>query len=242
MATSAALDCVRNGGSLRDTGDERGEGLAYTDAIEPIELGCASSSSAEQRAFRKIRSLILVGALNPGEKVTETHMARLSGISRTPIRNAFRQLENELYLTRNETGHHFVADFVPGAVTEISALRAHLEEYAIKRAAKYRRAELVEILENSVGSIGDSPTLQSFINHDAGFHRLIVSAADAPHLSRLHRPLANEMITKRAVCRYSPKQIESSVNEHWDIIHCLSEGDIEMARKLLRDHIVKGTA
>ncbi len=59
-------------------------------------------SRASDRAYSHIRSMILSGELQPGLQIREEALAELCGVSRTPVRDALRRLEAELFIRRNE--------------------------------------------------------------------------------------------------------------------------------------------
>ena len=80
-----------------------------------------------EKILETIRDAIIAGALKPGEKVAEPELAERFGISRTPIREAFRQLESEGYLTVIPRKGAVVASFSPRDVEEFYAIKSILE-------------------------------------------------------------------------------------------------------------------
>ena len=92
-------------------------------------------SRASDRAYSHIRSMILSGELQPGLQIREEALAELCGVSRTPVRDALRRLEAELFIRRNESQRSFVADWSLDDLEEAFQLRAMLEAYAARRAA-----------------------------------------------------------------------------------------------------------
>src|SRR3954447_22937229 len=87
-----------------------------------------------ERILETIRDAILTGTLRPGEKVAEPELAERFGISRTPIREAFRQLESEGYLTVIPRKGAVVVSFSEKDIEEFYAIKSILEGYAAKRA------------------------------------------------------------------------------------------------------------
>lgn len=88
-----------------------------------------------ERILETIRDAILKGSLKPGEKVAEPELAERFGISRTPIREAFRQLESEGYLTVIPRKGAVVAALSEKDVDEFYAIKSILEGYAAELAA-----------------------------------------------------------------------------------------------------------
>ncbi len=89
-----------------------------------------------EKILETIREAIISGALKPGEKVAEPELAERFGISRTPIREAFRQLESEGYLTVSPRKGAVVVSFSQKDVEEFYAIKSILEGYAARRACE----------------------------------------------------------------------------------------------------------
>jgi len=87
-----------------------------------------------EKILETIRDAISSGALKPGERVAEPDLAERFGISRTPIREAFRQLESEGYLTVIPRKGAVVISFSTKEVDEFYAIKSILEGYAANRA------------------------------------------------------------------------------------------------------------
>src|SRR4051812_14059546 len=87
-----------------------------------------------ERILETIRDAIMSGSLKQGEKVAEPELAERFGISRTPIREAFRQLESEGYLTVIPRKGAVVAAFSERDVEEFYAIKSILEGYAARMA------------------------------------------------------------------------------------------------------------
>src|SRR5690349_6633325 len=100
-----------------------------------------------EKILETIRDAIMSGALKPGEKVAEPELAERFGISRTPIREAFRQLESEGYLTVIPRKGAVVVSFSPKEVEEFYAIKSILEGYAARRACINLTAREVDKLK-----------------------------------------------------------------------------------------------
>ena len=92
-------------------------------------------SKASERAYAEIRGLILSGDAPPGSSLTEEALADICGVSRTPVREALRRLEAELYVVRSDSQRLYVADWNSEDLAEMFTLRAMLEAHAAARAA-----------------------------------------------------------------------------------------------------------
>src|SRR5512142_244050 len=103
-----------------------------------------------ERILETIRDAIISGALKPGEKVAEPELAERYGISRTPIREAFRQLESEGYLTVIPRRGAVVSEFSQKDVEDFYAIKSILEGYAARQACiKLTDRELDKLQANN---------------------------------------------------------------------------------------------
>ena len=101
---------------------------------------------ASDHAYATIRAMILSGEVCSGEKLSEEALAERCGVSRTPVREALRRLEDELLIRRSDTLRSFVADWSIADVEDSFILRGLLESYAARRAAqRIRPAQLGEL-------------------------------------------------------------------------------------------------
>src|SRR5512136_2381908 len=100
-----------------------------------------------EKILETIRDAIMSGGLKPGEKVAEPELAERFGISRTPIREAFRQLESEGYLHVVPRKGAVVATFSQRDVEEFYAIKSILEGYAARRACEKLTPREIEKLQ-----------------------------------------------------------------------------------------------
>src|SRR3954462_14359633 len=118
-----------------------------------------------RRIVDQLKRVIIAGGLRPGDRVLETDLAEQLGVSRGPVREAFRQLEQEGLLVSYPHRGTFVATVPEDEIEEVYALRAHLEAYAARRVVAEHRDEalalLAALLEQmiSAASAKDLPSL-----------------------------------------------------------------------------------
>ena len=150
------------------------------------------SSSLSQLAYRNIRQRLLDASLSAGDKVSEASIAREIGVSRTPVREAIRQLQNEGVLYQIPSSGTFIAEPDRSQVIEAYEVRQALECFAAGKATRRmtpkQRIELSFLCEkmhvsiiafrDSGEAILDGELLQSFLTADLAFHLLLLRAAD----------------------------------------------------------------
>lgn len=199
-------------------------------------------SRASDRAYSEIRSLILSGDASPGSPLKEEQLAELCGVSRTPVRDALRRLEAELYVVRTESQRTFVADWSREDVEEMFALRAMLEGHAARRATERMTDERLAVLSQCNAQLEQSvfrpePDVVGFLDANRDFHAAIVDAASSPRLKATLATLVEQPIVRRTAMHYGREQLERSVHEHRELLRAFSAGDPEWAHAVMIGHI-----
>ncbi len=199
---------------------------------KPIER----HQTLREKILETIREAILKGTLKAGEKVAEPELADRFGISRTPIREAFRQLESEGYLTVIPRKGAVVTSLSERDVEEFYAIKSILEGYAARIAA----AQLSEKDLERLGAINDrleqlarEGDVKTFFRVHNEFHELFIRAAGNEKLLELIGQLMMKFNRLRMASLSLPGRMEISVQEHRKIIQAFKEHDSEKADKLV---------
>lgn len=199
-------------------------------------------SRASDRAYAEIRSLILSGDVPPGTQLKEERLAELCGVSRTPVRDALRRLEGELYVVRSDSQRAFVADWSSEEVDEMFTLRGMLESHAASRAARRLTPEMIDRLRRLNQMIGsaiqlDLPDVQAFLEYNREFHAIILEAAASPRLSATLATLVEQPVVRRTALLYGRDELARSAAEHDQLIAAFEARDSDWARSVMLGHI-----
>ena len=199
-------------------------------------------SRAADHAYAEIRSLILSGDAAPGVQLKEEQLAEFCGVSRTPVRDALRRLEAELYVVRSGSQRAFVADWSRADVDEMFTLRGMLEAHAAARAASRFDEPALSRLRNCNAAIdhavrGETPDVMTFLEGNREFHRIIVETAQSERLAGILTMLVEQPIVRRTAMRYGREQLMQSVNDHDELIQAFDARDTEWARSVMSSHI-----
>ena len=199
-------------------------------------------SKASDRAYAEIRGLILSGDAPPGSPLTEEALADICGVSRTPVRDALRRLETELYVVRSDSQRLFVADWNSEDIAEMFTLRAMLEAHAAARAAVRIEAGPLEALRISNARIAnavatDTPDVATFLSENRRFHEIVIAAAGSPRLATMLAALVEKPVVRRTAARYGRAELARSTHEHGELIQAFAARDAEWARSIMTSHI-----
>ncbi len=189
--------------------------------------------------FHTLRTGILRGDLEPGERLMEIRLADRLGVSRTPIREAIRMLQLEgLVVNVPRKGAH-VAKITAKDLKDVLEVRAGLENLAVRLASTRITPEQVRNLRT---------TAESFRNHIGGnlielaeideeFHTQIYRATRNQHLVQMLRNIKDQMYRYRVEYLKDRKSRESLASEHMSLCDALEAGDTVSAVQIMNKHI-----
>jgi phosphonate utilization transcriptional regulator len=205
-------------------------------------IALLQTSSLTSVVAAELERMILDGELEPGAKLTEVALAARLGISRGPLREAFRQLE-EAGLVRTEKNRGvFVRDVPLAEAIEIFDLRAAMEELVGRRLAeKILPAELkelrsvVEQMEQAV----KAKDVGGYYRLNLQFHDRLVELAGNAKLTAIYRKLIKELSLFRRMNLADAKLLPVSAGEHRHIVKAIASGDAEAAGRALFDHVIE---
>ena len=196
--------------------------------------------SAAQRAYGHVKERLLDGRFPGGTLLSENALARELGISRTPLRQAFGQLEAEGLVELYPRRGALVVPISASEADDVHEARELIECHCARRASEAGGAELTAALEDAIAA--QERALSSagagFARADRRFHRAIVAAAGNALLARSYDALADrhQRIAATTVAR-DPSRIERFIAEHRAITEALGRGEGEKAAELLRTHL-----
>lgn len=213
----------------------------------------ASDSSARERAYAHIQGKILSGDWGGGFIVSELALSREMGISRTPIREAVRQLAGEGYLEQGPNRVMAVARLTRSDIRELFELREAIELFAARKAARTRMscADVVRLrgflaeaeglreeLETSGAAYLSEEQMQRFIQADIGFHTLLLHAAGNRRMLKL--VLETRLLIRIFSIRrpgHCAEQLRAIHQQHSAILEEVLAGRGDEAGELLSAHI-----
>lgn len=193
--------------------------------------------------LENIRDAIVSGSLKAGSRVSEPELAERYGISRTPIREAFRQLESEGYLTVVPRRGAVVREFSPKDVEEFYAIKSIMEGYAARQACeKLSKKDLdrLQVINNKLAEMAINGDIKHFFKIHSDFHELFIKAADNEKLHELIAGLVTKFQRLRLTSLSLPGRMVISVREHEKIIDAFRNKDADLAEALVRKNAEYG--
>jgi DNA-binding GntR family transcriptional regulator len=198
--------------------------------------------SVRQDIYEKIRDDITFGHLLSGERLTEKKLSDIYKGSRSPIREALRQLESEGLISFERNKGIEVAKLSVKQVEEIYDLRELLEGYAVRVAIRKMTKKDIAYLEDlhkkmmKAASSGDT---QLWLQNNALFHAFFREMADNESLCQFI------VILRRRIYRYQymsvsfPRFFETYIEHHAMMIEACKAKDVDLAENTMKIHLRK---
>lgn len=196
-----------------------------------------------EKILEHIRDAIISGSLKAGSRVSEPELAERYGISRTPIREAFRQLESEGYLTVIPRKGAVVSECNLKEVEDFYAIKSILEGYAARRACERlteKDIERLRSINSRLAELAERNDIKMFFKVHGDFHALFINAADNEKLKEMIYSLVTRFQRLRYMSLSLPGRMKVSVQEHEKIIDAFQRRDAEAAEKLVQKNAEYG--
>ncbi len=190
-----------------------------------------------ERIVTFVKDSIINGRLKPGERVPEHEIAENFGISRTPIREAFRQLESEGFITVIPRKGAVVSPITAKDVSEFYAIKSLLEGYAAGLACtKFTEKELKKLtqINKQMQRCAAKNDVQGFYRLDNQFHEVFLSSCGNDKLCVLAHQIAQQFERFRIMALSMPGRMKTSIKQHEDIIKAFTERKADIVEKLVR--------
>ena len=199
-----------------------------------------TEKSLRGQVFDKIRSDILNGKYKRGEELVESSIGKELGISRTPVREAIRQLELEGLVQLVQNKGAFVTGISEKDVRDIYLIRARLEGLAARMAAKNITPELLDAMEETVVLSeyhAKKEHYEQVCEMDSKFHKLLYKASGSRILEHTLTDFHQYVQRVRMASIMKKRRMEKSNDEHDAILTAIREHDEEKAELVATRHI-----
>jgi len=195
-------------------------------------------ASRSEAAYDLLRTGVMDGILQPGQRLREVDVSDWLGMSRTPVREAFRRLERDGLITFVPHKGMTVTVLDHGAIMELYRMREVLEGTAASLAAQHATDAEIDVLKDMLSQEpplqGDSRALAA---HNVSFHNTIYAAAHNRYLLRSLNGLRDSMALLGETTYAVPGRIEAALTEHEVVVDAIARRDPSLADKAMRAHL-----
>ena len=198
----------------------------------------------KESVVQSLRTQIIIGDLTPGQKLNELELSSSLGISRPPLREAFRVLENEhLIVSIPRKGTH-VSDLSIKDLKEVFQARVMIECYAID-LLKAKHIRNLPHMESAIESTSRLPIpsyenkeeVLSYLETLIAYHRKLLESTGNLWVLRFYNSIHPSLTRYEFIYTYLPTHPYKYRKEHREILFSIKRGDYERAKELLRLHI-----
>jgi len=196
---------------------------------------------ARERTYENLKKQLLSGRFEPGERLTEEHLAAKLGVSRTPVREALHKLEREGLVKRLEKRGFCVSSDSREEMEELFEIRSILEGYALRCVCDAIGDDNLTHLETFITdaeSALDSEEIDRIFHINTKFHDTLHGLVS--HKPRLHDLMAD---LRKYVLRYRKGTLHTlegakrAVEGHRKIMLALRLKDPDLCERIMREHI-----
>ncbi len=198
--------------------------IEYTDLSQPI--------------YKRLKEMIRNGELKQGEKIIQEKIAEELGVSRTPLMKALLALENEYLVESIPRRGMYIRALNYDEIIDIYVCREALEGMAARLLANKKDPSIVKKLKGCFTPFlsNDNIDENDYAEADEVFHSLLIKLTG-------NKPLDNvyffSNIHDKVVGHGLVRTPEETLEEHFNIISAIENGDAEEAERLTRLHINK---
>lgn len=197
----------------------------------------AASKSLSDRAYERLRDMILAGELPANSPLQEQRLAEALDISRTPIREALGRLESEGLVTRQSGRFPMVRQWTVQEYIEVLNVRRLLEMEAAGLAAGRVDPEQAANVQTAIRALMSAsvPSVEQHWSCDDMVHALISNGSGNSVLAELIRHL--RLRTRMFDFSVLPERFKPGCEEHLEIVDAVLHGDAARARDVMGRHI-----
>ena len=192
------------------------------------------------QVYQILKDDICEGRFAPGQWLQENELAERLCVSRSPIREALRQLASDGLVVEIPNKGVFVKEFTVKDIEEIYDLRTLLESYAIKNSVKTLTSiniqELMDILQKLVKCYEDND-LAHYIEIDSHLHQYIITLGGNSLVVDIYRRVYSQSQQFRIYSLTTQRRFDDSVTEHRGIVENLIAGNWKEADRINRIHL-----
>jgi DNA-binding GntR family transcriptional regulator len=206
------------------------------------QLRARHAQSLSSLAAEELERMIITGELQAGDRINESTLAQLFGISRGPIREACRSLEKSSLVRVVANRGVFVREMSVEQAAEIYDVRAHIFGLAGRLAARrVTKREITELVA-MVDEMERARDIDAYYPLNVAFHARLVEMSGNSRLAELYKSLSKELHLFRRRGLVQGESMATSNREHVRMIEALRNGDADLAEQEMIRHIQAGKA
>lgn len=200
----------------------------------------SEDNSISHKIYKYLQKAIGDGSFKPGDKLVENSLAKKLGVSRPPIREAFRLLQKDGLVTIFPRRGAYVSRVTAKDAEDIYAIRAYLEPLAVHLSLRHFKQKdfsaFEHLLEGMAVAVKEND-FDAFKKLNKQFHDKFFEKTNNPKLNQLYETFSRQIERFRSTAFRVPVRLKRSLHEHQMIYTALRNQDLPRTEMLVRDHI-----
>ncbi len=197
-------------------------------------------TTMRNQVYQAIKEAICNGDYVPGQWLQEKELADQLSVSRSPVREALRQLAMDGLVIEIPNKGVFVKEFTPKEIEEIFDMRMLLENYAIGHVKEPLTEASRKQLQTHVKSLEKaykSNDLRLYIDLDAELHEMLIKLCKNSVLEDMYEKVYSMIQQFRIYSLISKVRFDESLDEHRGIVRFILDGEADQAQALNKLHL-----
>jgi DNA-binding GntR family transcriptional regulator len=205
--------------------------------LAPIGL-----KSLRHHVLQTLREAIINGRFQPGDRLIEEELCQQLGVSRGPVREALRQLEQEGLVVSFPYRATEVIGVTEAEIREVlMPLRLTLERFAFRHALpRIDAADFATLADliTTMRQAAAADNLARIVEADMHFHELVLERSQQPHCLQIWRTISPRVRAYFYRCGPRHSRLDEIADEHDDLLAAMRSGNIEQVMQALEPHIL----
>lgn len=191
----------------------------------------------KETVYEYLYEEIMSCRLKPNHAIIEQEISNVLGVSRTPVREALKQLELEGLVTQIPLRGAFVKDITTQDLEEVFELRILLETAALKTTIKSITNDEINALEKNFNALSYDSSEEEYYQSDRALHNGIMKYSGNTRMINIHKTIDSQLERFRRISSMTPDRLSKSRNEHMSILNALKARDLDLATLKLTQHL-----
>lgn len=215
----------------------------YSEKLDELSRAFGRKASMSEQIAQLLRSLIVTGDLNPGDRIVESRIAKQLGVGQPTVREALVQLEHQGLVARKANQGCVVTVLTREEISHICRIREELEvlavELAVENASDADLQQLV-VQTEKMKAAAEARRISDFFTHDLVFHEILWRLSGNPFLPRALSPLMLPLLAFlfiRNLRHHSHIDLIASAAAHRDIAEAILTRNRDHARQVLQQKL-----
>lgn len=207
---------------------------------ETLDLPISHRSVVEE-VVAELEKRISTGVIRPGQRIIEEHITARWAVSRSTLREAFRILEGQGFVSHIPRRGVFVTEINPVIVREVYAVRAALESLAMREAVANATAEDIADLKTRTAAMrlaAEQDDMQRYLEMDQAIHEQLIRLSGNTYLFSVLLPINKLVKRYRSYIFYDTGDYSASLESHEEILGYFDAGDPQTAAAMRRKRIL----